>query len=129
MKDVLVGWGRRGQKVFLCLCNTPSFSVMFSNCFFHNPTLVASPSSSSNAQQCLFAAHMGTKAHNLTRVYHAHCDCSCLYLSHVEVYTWSDIADCKDEFEDLFLNNFILAQKRVAHRSLDRLELNKNQRA
>ena len=34
----------------------------------------------------------------------------------------------KDEFEDLFLNDFILAQKRVACQCLDRLELNKNRR-
>ena len=39
------------------------------------------------------------------------------------------MADCEDEFKDLFLNNFILAQKRVAHRCLERLELSKNQRA
>ena len=39
------------------------------------------------------------------------------------------MANCEDEFEDLFLNNFILAQKRVARQRLERLELNKNQRA
>ena len=47
----------------------------------------------------------------------------------MEVYAQSDIADCEDEFKDLFLNNFILAQKRVACRRLERLELNKNRRA
>ena len=39
------------------------------------------------------------------------------------------MAKCEDEFEDLFLNNFILAQKRLACRRLERLELNKNRRA
>ena len=39
------------------------------------------------------------------------------------------MADCEDQFKDLFFNDFILAQKRVACRCLDRLELNKNRRA
>ena len=34
--------------------------------------------------------------------------------SRLEVYTQSDMAKCEDEFKDLFLNDFILAQKRVA---------------
>ena len=72
---------------------------------------------------------MGTSAHNLTRAHHACRNVNCLYPSRVEVYTRSDMAECKDRFKDLYLNNFILAQKRVAHQRLDRLELNKNQRA
>ena len=72
---------------------------------------------------------MGTGAHNLTKVHHAHRDMCCPYPLRVEVYTQSDMANCEDEFKDLFLNNFILAQKRIVCHHLDRLELNKNQRA
>ena len=95
----------------------------------HNPTMSSPSSFTNNAQQRLFTARLGTGAHNLTRVHHARRDACCPYPSQVEVYTQSDMADCEDEFEDLFLNDFILAQKRVACRCLDRLELNKNQRA
>ena len=97
-----------------------------------HPTILSMPSPSSfsnNAQQHLFAARMGTGAHNLTRARRARRDASRPYPSCVEVYTRSDMAECEDEFEDLFLNDFILAHKRVARRRLDRLELAKNRRA
>ena len=98
--------------------------------YSHNPTLMASPSSfSSNTQQSLFAACMGMGAHNLTRVHHAHHDHHCPYPLRVEVYTWPNMAKCEDVFKELFLDNFILAQKWVAHWCLDRLELRKNWRA
>ena len=91
---------------------------------------MSSPSSfTSNAQQHLFAARLRTGAHNLTRACHACHDVCRPYPSRVEVYTQSDVADCEDKFKDPFLNNFILAQKRVARRCLDRLELSKNRRA
>ena len=95
----------------------------------HNPAMFSPSSFTNNTQQRLFATRLGTGAHNLTRVHHACRDACHPYPSRVGVYTRSDMANCEDEFEDLFLNDFILAQKRVACRRLERLELNKNWRA
>ena len=47
-----------------------------------------------------------------------------------DVYLRSSCSNCpEEEFKDLFINDFVLAQKRVARRKLHNLEMSKMSRA
>ena len=67
---------------------------------------------------------MRASLHNRDRFFSARDDLSRPYPSYEDVYLCSNMSNSgSDEFQDLGLNNFLVAQRRVARRKLEHLQL------
>ena len=67
---------------------------------------------------------MRASLHNRDRFSSARDDLSCPYPSYKDVYLRSITSNLgSDEFQDLGLNNFLVAQRRVARQKLEHLQL------
>ena len=71
---------------------------------------------------------MRSSTHNWDGFTSAHDDLTCPYPHYEDIYTCSDHHDVHDEeFADLGLNNFLVAQRWVARQKLEHLQLTPHQ--
>ena len=71
---------------------------------------------------------MRSSTHNRDGFTSACNDLTCPYLCYEDIYAWSSSSDVHDEeFTDLGLNDFLVAQRRVARRKLEHLQLTPHQ--
>ena len=71
---------------------------------------------------------MRSSTHNRDGFTSAHDDLTCPYPCYEDIYAWSSSSDIHDkEFADLSLNDFLVAQRWVARRKIEHLQLTLHQ--
>ena len=82
---------------------------------------------SSRAVTSLGSFVMRSSTHNRDGFINARDDLTHPYPCYEDIYAWSSLSDVHDEFADLSLNNFLVAQRQVARRKLEHLQLTPHQ--
>ena len=109
------------------LRNVPLMSCLFSYIAKHQPTSSIIMPAQQNAYHSITSSGsfvMRASLHNRDCFSSARDNLSCPYPSYEHVYLRSNTSNPgSDEFQDLGLNNFLVAQRRVARRKLECLQL------
>ena len=109
------------------LRNVPLTSYSSSYTAKHQPTSSTTMPAQCNTYHSITSSGsfvMRASLHNRDHFSSARDDLSCPYPSYKDVYLRSNMSNPgSDEFQDLGLNDFLVAQRRVARRKLERLQL------
>ena len=116
-----------GYKAAHWLRNVPLMSYSSSYSAKHQPTSIITMPAQGNTYQSIASSGsfvMRASLHNRDRFSSARDDLSHPYPSYEDVYLCSNTSNpSSDEFQDLGLNDFLVAQRRVARRKLEHLQL------